>query len=154
MVELDGDDGPSISFPLREAVGERPAAILARAIAERYDAAWVRARIPQVFGFVPDAADGEKSLLDIGFVAVKADSLVGTPFICSDHYGRTGILFSPAGPDQATQAEIAGSFWSLLLRDPEDLADFDTKVYHLGAGVWLHFGCTDGEPFCEEEPDE
>jgi hypothetical protein len=140
----------STDFYFRDSAGARPPAILARPIEEQYDAAWVRARLPRVFGFTPEISEAEKSLLDVGFVAVAVGSPVGFPFICSDYYGRTGIMFSPEGPDHDTQAKIAAAFWSLLLKTPDDLADFEAAVYHPGAGVWLHFACKDGEPSCRE----
>jgi len=151
-VQLDGN-GFSIDFDLRDAAGERPPTILARPIEHHYDAAWVRARLPRVFGFTPELSEVEKSLLDVGFVAVAAGSSVGFAFICTDYYGRTGLMFSPDGPDQDTQAKVAAAFWSLLLQAPDDLADFDATVYHPGAGIWMHFGCAHGEPSYRESED-
>jgi hypothetical protein len=152
-VELDGN-GFSADFDLRDVAGERLPSVLARPIELQYDAAWVRARLPRVFGFTPELSEVEKSLLDVGFIAVAAGSLVGIPFICTDYYGRTGLMFSPDGPDQHTQAKIAGAFWSLLLQEPDDLADFEATVYHPGAGIWMHFGCENGEPSYRESEDE
>ena len=152
-VELEGDQFAA-EFHLREAAGEHPPAILARAIEEQYDAAWVRARLPKVFGFTPELAEVEKALLDVGFVAVRSGASVGIPFVCTDYYGRTRLMFSPAGPDQGTRAEIAHAFWSLLLESADDLVDFEATVYHPGAGIWMHFGCRDGEPCYEESNDE
>src|SRR4051794_37098928 len=120
-VELNGN-GFSTDFYLRDSVGERPPAILARPIEQQFDAAWVRARLPPVFRFTPELSEGEKSLLDVGFVAVATGSSVGFPFECADYYGRTGIMFSPEGPVQDTQAKIAAAFWSLLLQEPDDVA--------------------------------
>lgn len=151
--ELDGD-GFSINFDLRDLTGGQPPAILLRPIENQYDAAWVRARLPQVFAFTPEESEGEKSLLDVGFVAVATGSSTAFPFVCADHYGRTGLMFSPDGPDQVTQAKIAAAFWSLLLEAPEDLADFQATVYHPGASVWMHFGCEDGKPSYRESDDE
>jgi hypothetical protein len=152
-VELNGN-GFSHDFYLRDSTGERPPPILARPIEQNYDAAWVRARLPQAFGFTPQLSEVEKSLLDVGFVAVAAGSSVGFPFVCTDYYGRTGIMFSPEGPDQGTQARIATAFWSLLLQTPDDVADFEATVHHPGAGIWMHFGCKDGEPYFEESEEE
>jgi hypothetical protein len=73
--------------------------------------------------------------------------------VCTDYYGRTGLMFSPEGPDQTMQAKIAAAFWSFLLESPNDLEDFEATVYHSGAGVWMHFGCRDGDP-CYDESDE
>jgi hypothetical protein len=42
----------------------------------------------------------------------------------------------------------------MLLQAPLDLVDFEARVYHSGAGRWMHFGCEDGEPYYEEIEDE
>jgi hypothetical protein len=152
-VELDGN-GFSTEFYLRDWAGQRPPAILARPIQQRYDAAWVRARLPRVFNLTPEKSGIEKSLLDVGFVAVPTESAVGFPFVCTDYYGRTGLMFSTKGPGQNTQEKIAAAFWSLLLQSPDDVADHETAVYHPGAGVWMHFGCEGGEPSYSESEDE
>jgi hypothetical protein len=107
-----------------------------------------------VFEFTPDLSEVEKSLLDVGFVAVPEGSPIGLPFVCADDYGRTGLMFSPDGPDQDTQEKIARAFWGLLLEGRDDVADFDATVYHPGAGIWMHFGCEDGEPFYRESDEE
>lgn len=109
MVELNGDSF-STGFVLRDAAGPHPPAILARPIEQQYDAAWVRARLPRIFGFTPDVAEIEKRLLDVGFVAVPFGNSVGFPFVCNDYYGRTGLMFSPEGPDADSQARIAAAF--------------------------------------------
>ena|SRR5215469_3986041 len=152
-VQLNGNRF-STGFYLRDLVGKRAPAILARAIEQHYDAAWVRARLPRVFAFTPELSEVEKSLLNVCFVAVAVGSSIGLPFICIDYYGRTGLMFSPEGPDQETQAKVAAAFWSLLLQSPDDVADFAATVYHPGAGVWMHFGCEDGEPCYRESEDE
>jgi hypothetical protein len=152
-VELAGN-GFSTAYYLRDAAGEGPPAILARPIKEQYDVAWVRARLPRVFGFTPDLSEVEKSLLYVGFVAIAERSSVGWPFICTDYYGRTGLMFSPEGPDQSTQTKIAAAYWSLLLQTPDDLEDFEATVYHPGAGIWMHLGCQDGEPTYSESDEE
>jgi hypothetical protein len=38
--------------------------------------------------------------------------------------------------------------------NPASHGDFEARVYHPGAGVWMHFGCQDGEPSFEESADE
>jgi hypothetical protein len=152
-IKLDGSSF-SADFYLRNSAGEPPPAILAHPIEHQYDAAWVRARLPRVFGFTPELSEVEKSLLNVGFVVVVTGCAVGFPFICTDYYGGTGLMFSPHGPDQDTQTKIAGAFWSLLLQTPHDVADFEETVYHPGAGIWMHFGCEDGEPSYSESGDE
>ena len=151
-LKLDGN-GFSTDFYLRDSVGEMPPPILTVPIKEQYDVAWVRSRIPRIFGFTPELSDVEKSLLDVGFIAVFESANVGIPFRCTDSSGRSCLMFSPEGPDVATQKNIAAAFWSLLLQSPEDLDDFDARVFHPGAGVWMHFSCKNGEP-CYGESQE
>jgi hypothetical protein len=122
--------------------------VLKRPLIERWDAAWVRARLARAFEYEPTASEVEKSLLWECFVASRDDEAF--LFECVDHYGRTGLFFSPEGPESATQDAIASAFWQVLLRAPHDLADFETRVYHPGAGVWLVYACKDGEPSLEE----
>ena len=122
-----------------------PSPILSHPIEHYYDAAWVRARLPFVFNFTPEQSEAEKSLLQVGFVTVSTGSAVAWPFIYADFYGRTGIMFSPDGPEQETQSEMADAFWSLLLQAPDDITDFKAGIYHPGASIWMHFGCKNGK---------
>ncbi len=123
----------------------KPPLILAKPISQGIDAVWVRARIPEVFDFTPVLSSTETSLLEVGVVAVPEGASVGTPFICTDYYGRSELVFSPEGPPPNEKAEIAAAFWSLLLQAPDDLANFEERVFHPGAGVWMYFGCENGE---------
>jgi hypothetical protein len=41
-----------------------------------------------------------------------------------------------------------------LLHAPNDLADFEARVFHPGAGVWLEYACTHGELSLEEREDD
>ena len=136
------------THPLAEVAHLPP--LVAEAIQGGYDVAWVRARIPQVFGFTPENSENEKTLLDAAFLAVETGSDFAYPFHCSDVYGKTGLIFSPEGPQAEMQDKIARAFWSLLLRDPEDLADFEAKVNHLGGGFLMTFGCSDGDLYYRE----
>ena len=126
--------------------------VLRRAMQDGWDVAWVRARLPRVFGYEPMVSEMEKTLLWECFVAVRGDDAY--LFACDDHYGKTALYFSGAGSDEETKSEIARAFWSLLLREPDDLADFSARVYHPGAGVWMTFACKDGEPSFEESDDD
>jgi hypothetical protein len=131
------------SHPLAEVLD--PAAcpsVLRVALHQGYDAAWVRARFPVVFGCVPGPAEAEKALLAERLVAVRGrEAFV---FECGDYYGRTALCFAEVVESGARDA-IARAFWSLLLREPDALADFSTRVFHPGAGVWLDYECKDGE---------
>src|SRR5262249_55931887 len=121
-------------------VADTPAA-LRRALASGWDAAWVRARLPRAFAYEPAVPEVEKALLSECFVASVGDDAF--LFECSDHYGRTGLFFSPEGPDDAARDAIARAFWHVFLRDPDNLADFEARVFHPGAGVWLDYVCKD-----------
>jgi hypothetical protein len=150
-IDLNGN-GFSKDYELSESASAHPPAVLLDALEHGYDAAWVRARLPNVFGFIPSLSEVEKSLLDVGFVAVINGEEFGYPFICSDYYGRTRLMFSPEGPDRNKQSIIAKAFWSLLLDDPDTISDFKERVYHPGASIWMLFGCTDGVlSYSEEE---
>jgi hypothetical protein len=126
-------------------------AVLRRALRERYDAAWVRGRLPRAFAYEPSAPEAEKTLLWETFAAVRGrDAFM---FCCSDHYGSSALMFSEAGPDDVTKDAIATAFWSLLLRDAQDLADYRARIFHPGACVWLEFACEDGEVSLTETND-
>ena len=59
-------------------------------------------------------------------------------------------MFSDDGPDEAVKRSVAGAFWGALLRDPDDLADFEERVHHAGASIWLDYGCDCGRIYCEK----
>ena len=148
-VELAGRSFAS-DFRLRDQPRDQLPLVVRQVVDGGYDAAWVRARIPRVFQFTPPPAQMEKALLDVGFVAAMEQADVGIPFVCTDHYGRTALMFSDDGPDHQTRRSIASAFWRLLCQNAEDVSDFETRVYHPGAGVWLTFGCNAGDLYCEE----
>jgi hypothetical protein len=120
-------------------------------IPELADAAFVRARIPSIFGYTPTYDDEcEKSLLSDGFVVVLGDGKTAIPFECTDYYGRTALMFSADGPDDDVKQQIADAFWDIIASRPDALDDFEQSVFHPGACVWLHYGCKRGELFCDE----
>jgi hypothetical protein len=148
-VELDGSSF-SLDYPLSDQPGDLLPPALRLPVSQGIDAAWVRARIPNVFGFTPEPAEIEKSLLYSGFVAVTKDQSVCYPFLCTDHYGRAALMFSNDGPEEAVKRAIADAFWGGLAQDPGDLMDFEERVYHPGAMVWLNYGCQSGRVYCDE----
>lgn len=139
-----------LSFRLAEHLGDLAPAVLRLPLKEAFDAAWVRARIPGVFGYEPEVAGVEKALLYAGFVAVTEDRSAAYPFVCIDHYGKSALIFSDEGPEEAIQREIAAAFWWTLLENPEELTDFEERVYHPGASIWLTYGCKFGHLYCDE----
>jgi len=153
QIELDGMMFQP-SFRLNELSSERIPAILRVPIEQQYDVAWVRARFPVVFGVTPEPSETEKTFLHQGFVAVPENSDEGIAFECSDYYGKTSLTFSGAEGDELLKARVADAFWGLLLSEPDALVEFTGRSYHEGAGVWLNYGCENGEPFCCESDDE
>jgi hypothetical protein len=148
-IELKGDFR-NVDHRLCDQLGFRQLSVIGSAVERGMDAAFVRARIPRAFGFSPGASDAEKSLLDAGFVAFIESESVCYPFVCTDHYGRSALMFSGDGPDEVVRKLIADAFWGILAENPDDLSDFEERVYHSGAMVWLTFGCSHGELYCEE----
>jgi hypothetical protein len=148
-VELEGSSF-NIDYRLCEHFADGVPPVLRHAVNQGIDAAWVRARIPECFGFTPEPAEIEKSLLYIGFAAVGQDRSVCYPFLCTDQYGKSALMFSDKGPEEDVKRTIADAFWKALVQDPDDLADFEERVYHPGAMVWLNFGCRSGRVYCDE----
>jgi hypothetical protein len=118
------------------------------------DAPWVCGRIQRVFSLpqVPEEDRCEKSCMVFGFLAALTEQrqLIGIPFECTDYYGRTLLMFSGDAPPQQVMNRIANSFWNILLEKPSDLPEYTDHFFHTGAGVEVHFGVRDGEPFMEE----
>jgi len=148
-VDLEGSMF-SFSFSLSELPSARIPPILRLPVQQGYDVAWVRARLPHAFGFTPEPAECEKTMLYVGFVAVAEGQDEGIAFQCSDVYGKTSLMFSEAETEETAKAQVADAFWSILLSEPNELEDFETPVMHLGVPLTLHFGCKDGEPYCRE----
>jgi hypothetical protein len=138
------------SFPLNELPGNRIPPVLRVPVANGFDVAWVRARLPLAFGCTPEPTELEKAFLAQGFVAVPDGAEVGIPFEASDYYGRTSLTFSESEVDEEMKARVADAFWSVLLADPDELDDFSGRFYHIGAGVTLTYGCHHDEPFRQE----
>jgi hypothetical protein len=146
-VELD-ETSFSHDYRLSDHVSGREAPALRFPVEHGFDAAWVRARIPSVFGFTPEKAEVEKALLYVGLVAVPEGEAVCYPFICTDHYGRSALMFSDDGPEEAVKRSIAAGFWGLLMQNSEDVTDFVERVN--GPMGWLNYGCEAGRVYCEE----
>lgn len=150
-VDFSGyENGPTLA----EALAKAEATI--RAIVNPgEDAPWASGRIQRVFQQrqIPEDERGEKCCTLFTFLAVivDRDSIVGIPFVCTDHYGESILLFGDdPPPDAETMQSVANAFWSLLLSKPNDLADYSDRMEHLGAGVTIEFGVDDGVPFMRE----
>jgi len=118
------------------------------------DAPWVLGRLRRLFGTqqIPEEERPEKSFFYASFLAVfHSDDHLAIPFECRDYYGKSALTFSTDDPPaEEIQERIAKDFWGLLLEEPTELEDYEDKMYHSGAGVWIHFGVKDGEPFMIE----
>ena len=114
-----------------------------------YDVAFIRARIPRVFGYTPQAAEGEKTFLYDGFVAVNTKGKC-IPFNCTDFRGRTGLEFSSLVPDDL-KVGIASRFWALFLANSDDVEDFEFRVEQYGFDPLVTLGCRNGEVYAEED---
>jgi len=147
----------ALEFPLREyadAAPGGPPVVLRLAFEKQYDAAWVRARLPRVFGFTPEfVEEGESALLDVGFIASPSGGGEPAAFVCADLHGRAGLCFPAAAARGNGRRQVAQAFWALLLANPDDLADFEQMVYHEPSDVWLKIGCLHGRLFCEQSED-
>lgn len=152
-VELDGVMFEP-SFRLNELPADCVPPVLRVPIERQFDVAWVRARLPVVFGCAPEPSEREKTFLLQGFVAVPDGADEGIAFQCSDYYGKTSLTFSQTEDDEHLKDRVADAFWGVLLSDADALADFNGRSYHVGAGVWLNYGCEDGEPYCFESDDD
>lgn len=138
------------SYRLAQLPSDRIPPVLRIPIERGFDVAWVRARIPIVFGYAPDVSEVEKSVLYEGFLAVSENAGDAVPFECSDYYGKTSLTFSPAETDEPLKQSVADAFWGVLLADPNALADFEARTHSEGhAG----YGCRDGEPYSLETED-
>lgn len=156
QVELEGD-ALSSEFGLQDFLSESAYSGAAypgwvKEMAESgLDAMWVQGRLRQEFLCDPAVSDLEKTSISLGFAAVnKSSSGEAHLFLCTDYYLMTGFIFSEPGPDDQTRRDIACDFWKLLLANPNDIADYDGETYHIGAGVWMRYGCHDGEFYYEE----
>ena len=152
-LELDGLAFDA-SFHLNKLPNHRIPPVLRVPVAERFDVAWVRARLPIAFGCTPEASEVEKSYLRQGFVAVPEGASEGVAFHCSDYYGQSSLTFSEHEHDEPLKSRVADAFWRILLSEPDALADFSARFDHIGAGVSLTYGCERGEPYCVETDDD
>lgn len=122
------------------------------------DAPWVLGRLMSLFHAAPSSPEfrPEKSCFRESFVAVlhSYDNLT-VPFVCTDYYCKSSLIFSADDqPDPSIQELIAIRFWSLLFSDAPDVVDYESRMFHSGACIWIRFGIDDGEPFIRREEDE
>lgn len=118
------------------------------------DAPWTLGRILYLFGrhLLADFDEfrSDKSCFMQGFMAVLHDQeQLAIPFICSDRYCESALMFSDDDPpDAPVQERVSADFWSLVLSDPFDLEDYECGMLHSDVGGGrIRFGVESGEPF-------
>lgn len=121
------------------------------------DAPWAFGRLMTLFNMSPSSAEcrPEKSCFHESFVAVlHSHENLTVPFHCTDYYCKSALIFSDCNPpDQAVQELIATRFWSLLFSDVPNVVDYESRMFHSGACIWIRFGVSDGEPYIRKEED-
>ncbi len=117
------------------------------------DAIWARASIEALFGVrsLPTDERQEKSLMQFGFCASRQGELA-VPFEASDYYGKSALSFSEAVGAPVIES-IEEAFWKLVASNRK-LVTYRDRTLHLGALVWMEYGCTNGKLFLEYPPDE
>ncbi len=119
------------------------------------NAPWVLGRLMALFNAenTPEAERGEKSCMNASFLAILNDeNSIAIPFDCCDYYGRTSLYFSSENPpSREHQRRIADAYFRLLLKDPEDLVDYENRMFHSMSGQWVAFGVAHGEPYMDAE---
>ncbi|WP_335131474.1 hypothetical protein [Nostoc sp.] len=132
-------------FPLSDYIEGQPPSILQRCHdlfgesvnAVSVNAAWVRARIPAIFGSniliglsIPDY---KYALIEQMFVACELGSngdWIAYPFICEDYNLRAGLRFYPDDSSTEVYERIAKAFWELLLLEPKRVCAFRDGYLH------------------------
>lgn len=118
------------------------------------DAPWVLGRLMHLFGsqLAAEEERPEKSCFAECFVAVMhSRENLCIPFYCTDYYCKSALVFSSEdSPAVSIQLEIAEAFWGALLEAPADLTDYDSRLFHSGACIWIEFGVSNGEPYMFE----
>jgi hypothetical protein len=119
------------------------------------NAPWVLGRLMVLFNAenTPMEGRGEKSCVNASFLAIFQDNEnVAIPFDCVDYYGRTSLFFSSEDPPpHGLQSRIAEAYYQLLLESPDELVDYENRMYHAMAGAWVAFGVCHGEPYMDFE---
>lgn len=122
------------------------------------DAPWVLGRLMSLFAISPSSPEmrPEKSCFHESFVIVmhSSDNLA-IPFHCTDYYCKSALIFSDEDPpDPTVQEMIANRFWSFLFSDAASIVDYESRMFHSGACVWIRFGIEGGEPFIRRDEDD
>lgn len=141
----------SSEFNLQDFPDLSRASTVASLVERGIDAIWVVGRLKAAFGTWIELHEGEKSILYEGFVAHAKSDGICVPFVLHDYYLRTAFLFGESLQDRTLKVAIARSFYELLLADPCNVADFDFRKDHLGAGITMVGGIVQGQVQYDEE---
>lgn len=161
-ISLEGN-GFTSEYNLRDVVPpEKFTPEVRELIAHKNDAIWVQARILKEFDWTvsPSEERMEKTLMEFPFLAASTDcstdgeTVLAYPFICTDYYGRSNLIFSETFHDTGLKARIATSFWDFLCARPDALRDYEGSMFHPGACVTIRYGVQNGDFFCEETAEE
>lgn len=80
------------------------------------------------------------------------DNNIAIPFECADYYGRTALCFSTENPPSGKhQTRIANAYYNRLLGDPDNLVDYENRMYDSMSGEWIAFGVCHGQPYMDAE---
>lgn len=121
-------------------------------VENQIDAIWVIGRLKAVFGSWLALEEGEKSILNQGFVAYHKSRDISLPFIVCDYYLRTAMMFGATLTDEELKGAIARSFYEMLLAAPTELVAFSFRKEHIGAGITMVGGIVNGQVQYDEEP--
>lgn len=144
----------SFSYPLHQNADLIPAG-MDTIVHPGNDAPWVLGRLMAIFNVTPSSPElrPEKSCFRESFIAVlHAHENLAIPFLCIDYYCKSSLSFSEEDPPPPEVQElIAKHFWRMLFSDAANVADYESRMFHSGAGIWVRFGIENGEPFIRGE---
>ena len=149
-VELS-HDSDTVSVPFESVLATVRPEVFAALPEPGTDAIWARASIEALFGvrsLTPDERQ-EKSLMAFGFCASREGEAI--PFEASDYYGKSALAFSDA-VGAAMIESIGTAFWQLVATNHK-LVTYRDRTLHLGALVWMEYGCNNGRVFLEYPED-
>lgn len=125
---IDCEYSDEISFKLHRHQGNPSPPLLAHLMKfEAWDVLWVRARLAALFGFAPlsCASDLRTYFLEVPFVALHPRRRAQVFVLTNDEEHQAGLRFYRKQTRESHIAEVADSFWDLMLAQPEDFQPFD-----------------------------
>lgn len=111
-----------------------------------YDVAFVRARIPRLFGVTPAPAEVEKAFLDEAlFASLKTQNAF--PFFAST-LTASPLCGSTTPSPPRKRLEFRSTFWSLILASSDEVEDFEGQAAVFGSEK-VTLGCRQGEVYAD-----